>query len=328
MKKFVKIAAYIVGVLVLFIIAGLIFFNSRYPDVDKPRNVKVEITPERLKRGEYLANHVTGCMDCHGKRDWTKFSGPLVPGYGAKGGEKFGKEMGFPGNIYAKNITPANIGNWTDGELIRAITQGVTKDDQALFPLMPYMGFNHLTKEDLYSIVAYIRSLEPMENNVPDTELDFPLNFIVKTMPVKSFTPAPEIDRNDHAAYGKYLVTIASCTDCHTQAKEGKPLPGMFLAGGMEFNLSMGTVRSANITPDKETGIGNWTKEEFVARFKTFDSDSAKNIPVGSHDYNTVMPWTFFSGMTEEDLGDIFEYLKTIKPVSNSVIRYTPAANK
>ena len=60
---------------------------------------------------------------------------------------------------------------------------------------MPYNGFNNLTREDLYSIVAYIRSLKPLNNTVPETELDFPLNFLIKTMPLKSYSPAPEIDR-------------------------------------------------------------------------------------------------------------------------------------
>jgi mono/diheme cytochrome c family protein len=327
MKMFFKIAGYVLGGIVLLIAAGLIYFNSKFPDVEKPKNIKVEITPERIKRGEYLANHVTGCIDCHSQRDWTKYAAPLISGSEGKGGQKFGREIGFPGDIYAKNISPASVGNWSDGELIRTITQGVNKDNKALFPLMPYNGFNKLTQEDLYSIVSYIRSLQPIENKIPATDLDFPLNFIVKTMPLKSYNPAPEIDRNDHVKYGKYLVTLASCTDCHTQAEKGEPLPGMYLAGGMAFNLPWGIVRSANITPDEATGIGKWTKEAFVARFKAFDNDSAKNISVGSHDFNTVMPWIFLAGMTEEDLGDIYEYLRTVKPVNNSVIRFTPAAD-
>ena len=324
MKKFLRIAGYIVGVIVLLLVAGFIYFNSKYPDVEKPSGVKVEITPERIKRGEYLANHVAGCIDCHSERDWSKYGAPLIAGTEGKGGGKFGKEEGFPGNIYAKNITPDGIGQWTDGELIRAITQGVTKDNQALFPLMPYPGFNHMTREDLYSIVAYIRSLQPLENKVPDTELDFPLNMIVKTMPPKSYTPA-EVDKNNKVKYGQYLVTIASCTDCHTQSDQGEPRPGMYLAGGMEFHLPWGTMRSANITPDNETGIGNWTREEFIARFKSFAGDSVRNISVKPGTYNTIMPWTFFAGMTEDDLSAIYAYLKTVKPVNNSVIHFTPA---
>ncbi len=324
MKKFFKIAGYILGGIVLLIIAGFVYFNSKYPDVGKPKDIKVEITPERIKRGEYLAMHVAGCIDCHSERDWSKFGAPLVAGTEGKGGEKFGKEIGFPGDIYVRNITPAGVGHWTDGELIRAITQGVSKDNHALFPLMPYLGFNHMNREDLYSVVAYIRSLQPLENKIPDTELDFPMNMIVKTIPPGSFNPV-EIDKKNSAKYGEYLVTIASCTDCHTQAEKGEPRPGMYLAGGMEFNLPWGKIRSANITPDNITGIGSWTKEEFIARFKSFDSDSARNISVKPGSYNTIMPWVFLAGMTEEDLGAIYDYLRTIKPVNNSVIHFTPA---
>ncbi len=325
MKKFLRIAGYVAGGIVLLLAAGFIFFNSRYPDVEKPSNVKVEITPERIKRGEYLANHVTGCMDCHAVRDWSKFAGPPVPGTQGAGGDKFGRELGFPGVIYAKNITPAAIGKWTDGELIRAITQGVNKDDQALFPIMPYLGFNHLSKEDLYSIVAYIRSLQPVESKIPDRELDFPLNFVVKTIPPKSYTPAPEPDRTNTLEYGKYLVTIADCAGCHTPSVKGERIPGMDYAGGEEFNLPQGTLRTANITPDNETGIGRWTKEDFIGRFKTFASDSAANITVGPKGFNTIMPWTLMAGMSEEDLGAIYDYLRTVKPVHNNVIHFTLA---
>ncbi len=327
MKKLFKFVGYFLGVIVLLLLAGFIYFNSKYPDVDKPKNVKVEITPERIKRGEYLANHVTGCMDCHAIRDWSKFSGPPKPGTMGKGGDKFGKELGFPGTIYAKNITPAGIGSWTDGELIRAITQGVNKDNKALFPLMPYLGLNHLTQNDLYSIVAYIRSLQPLENKVPETELDFPLNLIVKTIPPKTYTPSPEPDRNDPVSYGKYLVTIADCAGCHTPSEKGEPKPGMDFAGGQEFIFPQGTLRPANITPDNETGIGKWTKEDFILRFKSFDSDSARNMMVDPNGFNTIMPWTLMAGMTEEDLGDIYSYLRTVKPVNNLVVHFTPAKN-
>ncbi len=324
MKKLFKVVGYILGGIVILLAAGFIYFNSKYPDVDKPSTVKVEITPERIKRGEYLANHVTGCMDCHAVRDWSKFSGPPEPGTQGKGGDKFGREIGFPGNVYAKNITPAAIGTWTDGELIRAITQGVNKDGEALFPLMPYLGLNHLAKEDLYSIVAYIRSLQPMENEIPERELDFPLNFIVKTIPPKSYTPAPEPDRNNSIEYGKYLVTIADCAGCHTPSEKGEPLPGMNYAGGEEFNLPWGTLRSANLTPDENTGIGRWTKENFIARFKAFTPDSSTDISVDPKGFNTIMPWSLMAGMTEEDLGAIYDYLRTVKPVQNNVIHFTP----
>ena len=325
MKKFLKILGIAVSVIFVIIIAGLIYFNSKYPDVDPPLNIKIISTSEKISRGEYLANHVTVCIDCHSTRDWTKFSGPLISGTEGKGGFNFGPPEGMPGNIYAKNITPSGIGNWTDGELIRAVTQGITKDNQALFPVMPYYSYNNLTQEDIESIVCYIRSLNPIENNVPETELDFPVNLIVKTLPLKTYTPAKPIERIDSINYGKYLFTIAGCSGCHTPANDkGELIPGMDLAGGRKFTTPWGLVQSANITPDPETGIGKWTKDEFISRFKKYSTEEARNISVDPNSFNSVMPWTMYGGMKEEDLSDIYDYLKTVKPVKHLVVKYTP----
>jgi mono/diheme cytochrome c family protein len=304
-------------------IVGFIYFNAAYPKVGPAPSIKVQITNERIERGKYLANHVTGCIDCHSTRDWTKYSGPIVNGTEGKGGEKFGEELGLPGTVYSKNLTPANLGKWTDGEIIRAITSGVTKDGKTLFPLMPYMGFSQLSREDVYSIVAYLRTLNTIQNEVPESHIKFPVSLIIKTLP-QPYSSKPEPNRNNPKEYGKYLVTIAGCTDCHTPAKDGEPIKGMEFAGGQEFGTPWGVVRTANITPDMETGIGSWSKEIFIARFKAFDSDSAKSIKVSGNEFNTVMPWTLYSGMTNKDLSAIYEYLRTLKPIKNLVNRYTP----
>lgn len=325
MKKFFKVLSIAAGAVVLIIVAFLIYFNSTFPKTSPPSDVKVKITPERIARGKYLANHVTGCMDCHSTRDFTKYAGPVIFSTRGEGGEKFDKEMvDVPGTIYSLNITPAGIGNWTDGEIIRAVTTGVTKDGKALFPIMPYYNFNHLSKKDLFSLVAYIRTLKPIENKIPERHLDFPVSLLVKTMPLRSYKPAAAPDTSNSLAYGKYLVTIAGCSDCHTPSEKGKPIQKLSFAGGMEFHFPMGTVRSANITPDTETGIGKWTKDYFVSRFKYFDSDSTRNIKVSKDEFNTIMPWTFFGGMTKNDLGAIYTYLRTLKPVNHKIVKFTP----
>jgi mono/diheme cytochrome c family protein len=330
MKKFLKIIGIIVLIIVALIATGVIYFNSSYPDVPPAKQITVTSSPERIARGAYLAEHVAVCIDCHSQRDFSKFAGPLLPESYGKGGELFDKAgMGLPGNLYAKNITPAVIGNWTDGELLRAFTQGITKDNRALFPFMPYPHYNTMAREDAYSIIAYLRSLKPITNDVPNSELDFPLNMIVKTMPMPTYNPVPVPDKNDPATYGKYLVNMASCNECHTQRDDkGQLLPGMDFAGGMAFNLPSGVDRSANITPDMETGIGRWTKEDFIGRFKIMDGDSARNIPVTPEQFNTPMPWLQYAGMTEEDLGAIYDYLRTLKPVNNLVVKFIPAKKK
>jgi hypothetical protein len=189
---------------------------------------------------------------------------------------------------------------------------------------MPYPNYNQLCEEDLYSIVAYIKSLQPKENKVPERELKFPLNFLIKTMNIERYTPKEAPPKSDKISYGKYVLTIASCRDCHSPSVEGEPVPGMDLAGGTEMKLPWGTIRPANLTPDKETGIGSWTKEDFINRFKYYDTDSTRNIPVKMTDFNSIMPWTLYAGMNEEDLGAIYDYLQTVKPVKNRVLKWSP----
>lgn len=325
MKKALKVLGYILGGVVVLVITFIIYFNSTYPKVDPPSAEKVEITPARLERGKYLANHVTVCMDCHSTRDWSKFSGPPKMQTLGMGGDRFDEPTaGIPGVLYARNITPAGISRYTDGELMRVITNGVTKEGRALFPLMPYISYNHLTREDLYSIVAYIRSLQPIKNEVRDGSLDFPVNLIVKTIPPKSYSPSPEPNENNPVEYGKYLVGVAVCFDCHTQMIKGEYTMEKAFGGGFEFQFPGGTVRSANITPEPISGIGNWTKDKFVERFKSMDTAAYSPAETSVNDFNTVMPWTMYAGMTREDIGAIYDYLRTIKPVKNAVVKFTP----
>lgn len=326
MKKFFKILGVVFGTILILVIGALIYFNMTYPKVSSAKKIKVELSSERIERGRYLANHVTVCMDCHSSRDWYYYSGPITPGTEGKGGDSYGEEQGFPGRIYMPNITPAALKSWTDGEIARSITCGVSKDGRTLFPLMPYTTFRNLSEDDLYSIIAYIRTLKPIHNKFPNSEINFPVNLIVKTLP-KDYIPQKSPDKSDIVKYGKYLVDIIGCVDCHTKSIKGEMVKGMEFAGNNEFLLPGGIVRSANITPDKETGIGNWTKENFIERFKSFaDRSNLVHIDM-SKEFNTPMPWSLFSGMTEEDLGAIYSYLRTIKPIKNNVVKFTVKKN-
>jgi len=104
---------------------GATWFLVRYPRVASPPTVLIHATDAIIERGRYLANHVAVCMDCHSTRDWDAFSGPIVPGTEGAGGERFGKELGFPGTFYAANITPAGLSQWSDGEILRAIASNI-----------------------------------------------------------------------------------------------------------------------------------------------------------------------------------------------------------
>ncbi len=317
MKKILLTVLLIIVVLVGGIAA---YVKFALPRVGAPENLHIAVTPERVKHGEYLANHVTLCMDCHSTRDWTRFSAPMIQGTNGKGGEKFDEKMGFPGIFYSKNITPANIKDWTDGEIFRAITTGVDKDGNALFPVMPYHYYGKMDKEDIYDIIAYIRTLAPIENKTPDHSIDFPMNFIINTIPVKaSFVLKPP--KSDTIQYGAYLVNASACMECHTKVKQGQVIPSLAFSGGRLFQMPNGNVYSANITPDKATGIGSWTADQFVTRFKTY-ADPANVKELSASDINTIMPWTMFAGMDTSDLRSIYAYLQTLKPIKNEVVHF------
>ncbi len=307
------------GVMILIGLA-MAYVKIALPDTGPAPDIKIEKTPARIERGKYLANHVAVCMDCHSTRDWSRYAGPMASGGFGAGGEAFTQEMGFPGKFFAPNITPYALGSWTDGEIFQAITTGVNKNGKALFPVMAYHRFGQMDKEDVYSIIAYIRELPSVQKDIPKSEPDFPVNFIINTMPHKAaFTKLPT--QNDQVAYGKYLVNATGCVDCHSKTDKGSVIPGTEFGGGMEFSSPNGILRSPNITLHKETGIGKWTKEMFVSRFKAYADSNYVPQKLSPGDINTPMPWTMYAGMKEKDLEAIFTYLSTIKPIDNYVIR-------
>ena len=320
MKTLIKIVAGLV--VLLLVVAGCSYgyLMFAYPKVPPPTAFKIDATPERLARGKYLSDHVVGCTACHSKRDWTKFSGPAIPETLGMGGDEF--NLGPAGVLYAKNITPAAIGSWTDGELLRAVTQGVSKDGTPLFPLMPYPHFGALDEEDVHAVLAFVRSFKAIENTPKARHLNFPLNMIVRTIPAaNTFSKRPSPD--DKVAYGKYMTKAALCTECHTPIDDqGTPLPGLEFAGGMEIIETGYRVRSANITPDANTGIGSWTEQQFLDKFQGFET--ATNATLAEHEraQNTPMPMTMYAGMAREDLSAIFAYLRTLKPVTNRVEKF------
>lgn len=307
-----------VGVLA---VSGYLYLLLAYPRVDAAPAVRAEATPERLARGKYLADHVAVCTDCHSQRDWTKYAGPVKPDTYAAGGEVWDETVGFPGRLVSKNLTPAALGSWSDGEVLRAITEGVSKDGTPLFSLMPYALYGkHLSREDALAIVAYLRTLTPRTTEIAPRRLDFPLPLVVRTLPARATLPAAAPPATDVVAYGAYLTNVAACTECHTPVdSRHTALPGMQLAGGQEFPLPNGLVaRSANLTSDRGTGIGAWTEDEFVAKFAAY-RDGSPLVPVKAGDFNTPMPWQSYAGMTDADLKAIFAYLKTVPAVAHRV---------
>ncbi len=321
MKKVFKVLLVIVGLLLLVVIAGLSYIKLALPNVGEPQEITINHSEKLVKQGEYLANNVMVCMDCHSERDWTKFSAPLVEGTLGKGGEVFDQNLGFPGVFISKNITPYALSSWTDEEIFHTITTGVSKNGDALFPVMPYSHYGKLDQKDVEAIIAYLRTLPSIEAENKKSVPDFPMNFIINTIPKKAEL-VTKPDASDRIAYGKYMVNAAACYDCHTKQEKGQFI-GEDFAGGMEFRLHDGSVvRSLNITPH-ETGLGKWTEEQFVGLFKSYVDSGYVPSAVEKGSFQTVMPWVMYGGMKEEDLKAMYAYLMTLEPVDNTVIRFT-----
>ena len=325
--KLLKIAGIVVLVLLVLVAGAGIYLKTALPDVGAAADLKIERTPERVARGEYLANYVAVCMDCHSTRDWSKLAAPPLAGNHGGGGEAFTSEMGFPGNYYAPNITPHGLGEWTDGEILRAITTGVNREGRALFPVMGYLRFGKMDQEDLYSIIAYLRTIPEVRKDVPASTADFPVNFLINTMPQKAqLTKRP--DTADHVAYGRYLVNVTGCVDCHSERAKGQIVEGTEVGGGMAFIQPAGTMRAPNITFDQQTGLGSWTKEAFINRFKMYADSGFVYPSVPPTELNTPMPWSMYSGMKTEDLSAIYDYLRSVEPKKNAVVRREYIARK
>lgn len=322
MKKLFKIAGSALLVVVGVAALGVMWLAVRKPAQNPPRAEKIEATAARLERGKYLVHHVTDCLGCHSDHTLA-YALPIKPGTEGQGGFPFGPEFGVPGLVCAQNITSdkeTGIGAWTDGEVLRAMREGVDRNGNALFPMMPYSGYRELSEEDALSIVAYVRTLKPIRNTTPEKKIDFPVNLLVKfaPKPVEATVMAPA--RNDSVAYGKYLAKVGGCHECHTPHDEkGQLIAGMDFAGGWEMKGPWGRNFTANLTPHAETFVGRATREEFIGRFKSFANMNASNAPVPPKGRNTIMPWLAYSGMTEQDLGAIYDYLKTVKPIDNKV---------
>jgi mono/diheme cytochrome c family protein len=308
-RRLAKIAGY--GILVLLALAALaLTFTVGWRPVigAKKRPLtsrKFQPTPERMRRGEYLAHAVMKCMICHSKYDEKADPPALLSKEGA------GHVLFEQGQIrlVAPNITSdpeTGVGKWSDDAIARAIREGIADDGHPLFPVMPYEHFRHMSDEDLASVVVFIRSLPPVRSELPTSKIPFLFARLTQVAPQPVTKPVPEPDLSIHAR-GAYLVTMGACSDCHTpRNSKFQPIPGMELAGG----TPMGEATSANLTPDA-SGICYYDEALFIETMRTGS--------VGARKLKPIMPWWVFRNMTDDDLKALFAYLRTLKPVRHDV---------
>jgi mono/diheme cytochrome c family protein len=327
MKTFLKVVGGLVLVAIVVIAALVIWLSMRKPASRPASTEKVQGTTDQLLRGQYLVEHVSDCVGCHSDHV-TKFGFPVKPGTEGEGGFVFDKNLGFPGVVAAQNITPDpefGLGNWSDGEIIRAIREGVDRNGDALFPMMPYQHLRTMSDDDVKAVVVYLRTLKPIHKGVPAKHIDFPVNLFVKfaPKPIDGVVTAP--DPSDSVAYGKYLSTISGCYECHTPHDDKNALlPEKAFAGGWEMKGPWGRNFTANLTP-AGAYMAAATRDEFIGRMHAYASMDASNAPETPPGRNTIMPWLAFSHMTDHDLGAIYDYLKTVKPIENKVVTFPDA---
>jgi len=320
MKKLGKILLWAVITLVVLLVIGVSLTIGWRPFIG-PRarpltSRQFERTTQRLERGRYIFTSSTGCTGCHSLHDWSQHGGQVLPG-----GEGVGQVMWFkdlPGRIVASNITSdpeTGAGTWTDDQLARAIREGIGHDGRALFPMMPYQSLRHMSDEDLASLVVYIRSLPPVRNLLPKTEIIFPVKYLIRGVPQPITEPVSSPDRSDRLKWGEYLITIASCNECHTPQDRGAPKPGLDYGGGFTLDGPWGTVASSNITPDA-TGISYYDEALFIQAMRAGYVKARK--------LNSIMPFGEFGVLTDDDLKAMFAYVRTLKPVKHRVDNSLP----
>lgn len=320
MRRFGRWLLAVLGVLVVLLAIAITVTVGWRPFLGpktRPLTARTfERTPQRIERGRYIATALSGCVYCHSPHDWNAPGDPIdIARLGAGGVLPF---TDLPGRVVGPNITPdpeTGAGRWSDDALARAIREGIGHDGRALFPMMPYLHYRNMSDEDLASVVVYFRSLPPIHNALPPTEIIFPVKYLIRSAPQPLTSPVPEPDKSDRVKYGAHLVEQAGCTDCHTPQVRGQPVAGLEFAGGFPFPGPWGIVASANITPDA-SGISYYDEALFLDMMRTGQVKARK--------LNAVMPVMIYKNMTDDDLKAIFAFLRTLKPVKHRVDNSEP----
>jgi len=267
--------------------------------------LSLSATAEEASQGAYLAN-AAGCEDCHTDR--------------GRGGQPYagGRALATPfGTFYSPNITPdpeTGIGRWSDEQFLRALRDGVRPDGANYFPVFPYPSFTKIADADARAIKAYLFSLPAVRQANRAHDISFPISwrFLQNGWKLLFFSPGPfrpAPERSETYNRGAYLVTaLAHCGECHTPRNWfGAMEPDRFLAGNPDGPDGKSV---PNITPDPETGIGNWSKEDITTLLKTGQTPEFDFVggAMGEVVRNT-------SRLDDADRRAIAVYLKSLPPI-------------
>ncbi len=296
-----------------------------------PASARERNDQSQIEHGKYIAT-IAGCTSCHTpyKAEYNDLASLDLEQIRTlafndlqatdttrllAGGRPF--NLGPAGVVFTKNITPhesTGIGLWTDDQIITAMRSGKTVSGEILFPVMPYHVYNTMADSDVLAVVAYLRSVDAVENMVPTSTIS---REGLQEIPMTSGRVAP--DNSDKAARGAYLVnSVIGCSDCHTpiDPSTGTPQMDKYLAGGQPYEGPWGIVYGGNITPDEATGLGSWSEAEIRRALVSGVGKDGRRL--------ILMPWYAYANLTAEDADAVAYYLKNgLEPVSNQV----PAAS-
>jgi len=265
-----------------------------------------------VAKGQYIFALAGGCA-CH-----------TVPkGTFNAGGRAFPIPLG---TVYSTNITPdkeTGLGSWTDQQIRDAIVKGVRSDGSNIIPVMPYEAYSGMAREDLNALIAYLKTLAPVKKATPELKSKAPLTrslgipLYLKVF--GRFSNAPAQAPKGGIERGRYLLEhVSLCSDCHTPRNSiGVPNRSLYLAGASKKINPMGE-DVPNITPDKETGIGDWKREEIAELLISGTKPDLDNVQGLMSEVIQGTPHGF-KEMKREDALAIADYLKSIPPIKNKV---------
>ncbi len=274
----------------LILIVALIGFAKLNAASGNPvSNLKAQASPDQLAR---VSRWATLCSGCHSTQAKLPLDGSADNFFGGPGNPPFG-------TLYPPNLTLAGpLKDWSDGEIIRAIREGIHKNGRALI-IMPADSFHNMSDADVQALAAYLKSQPSVQHDTPDTSLNL-LGAIIIATGAPLQTNQPPITQPIVAPpagvttdYGRYLVSIMGCQSCH----------GSDLAGGKP---GFGPPPGPNLT----VIVPKWSEADFLKTIKTgVDPDGKQLNP-------DLMPWKEFStALTDDELKAIFANLKTLQPI-------------
>jgi mono/diheme cytochrome c family protein len=253
-----------------------------------------------VERGGYLVNTIMTCQNCHTP------IGPNGPDFSKalSGGLTFDEP---PFKVTAPNITQdpeTGIGKWSNDDIKKVLRTGVRPNGVPVAAVMPSSFYGIITDSDMNAIVAYLRTLKPIKNKVPDPiyKIAIPFHYFLGA-------DKPQTDFSTPVKRGFYLATIGHCMECHTPFVNGRQDFAKSLGkGGREFPGPWGKSVSRNITSDKEAGIGTWSDAEIKQAI-------TKGIRKDGTHLKPPMGFGYYAKMTDSDLNDLVAYLRTAPPL-------------